>query len=71
MGTLAHRLLLDTRVYHSLNDVTLPSTEGTTQIDHVLVSRFGIFEQPFCILGKVGVIWYHKQRRLFWYCTKA
>jgi hypothetical protein len=51
MGTLAHRLLLDTRVYHSLNDVTLPSTEGTTQID--------------------GVIWYHKQRRLFWYCTKS
>ena len=43
MGTLAHRLLLDTRVYHSLNDVTLPSAEGTTQIDHVLVSRFGIF----------------------------
>ena len=43
MGTLAHRLLLDTRVYHSLNDVTLPAAEGTTQIDHVLVSRFGIF----------------------------
>ena len=43
MGTLAHRLLLDTHVYHSLNDVTLPSTEGTTQIDYVLVSRFGIF----------------------------
>ena len=43
MGTLAHRLLLDTRVYHSLNDVTLSSAEGTTQIDHVLVSRFGIF----------------------------
>lgn len=44
MGTLAHRLLLDSRVYHSLNDVTLPSAEGTTQIDHVLVARFGIFQ---------------------------
>jgi hypothetical protein len=42
-GALAHRLLLDNRVYHSLNDVTLASAEGTTQIDHVLVSRFGIF----------------------------
>jgi restriction system protein len=42
-GALAHRVLLDNRVYHSLNDVTLSSTEGTTQIDHVLVSRFGIF----------------------------
>lgn len=29
--------------YHILNHVTLPLREGTTQIDHVLVSRFGIF----------------------------
>jgi hypothetical protein len=29
--------------YHLLNHVTLPSDGGTTQIDHVLVSRFGIF----------------------------
>lgn len=42
-GTLAPRLLLDTRVYQSLNDVTLPTAEGTTQIDHVLVSPYGIF----------------------------
>lgn len=29
--------------YHLLNHVTLPLKDGTTQIDHVLVSRFGIF----------------------------
>jgi restriction system protein len=29
--------------YHLLNSVTLPLADGTTQIDHVLVSRFGVF----------------------------
>jgi hypothetical protein len=29
--------------YHLLNHVTLRLDDGTTQIDHVLVSRFGIF----------------------------
>lgn len=29
--------------YHLLNHVTLRLREGTTQIDHVLVSRFGLF----------------------------
>jgi hypothetical protein len=29
--------------YHLLNHVTLGLEDGTTQIDHVLVSRFGIF----------------------------
>lgn len=29
--------------YHLLNHVTLPLRGGTTQIDHVLVSRFGVF----------------------------
>ena len=29
--------------YHLLNSVTLPLDDGTTQIDHVLVSRFGVF----------------------------
>lgn len=29
--------------YHLLNSVTLPLNDGTTQIDHVLVSRFGVF----------------------------
>lgn len=29
--------------WHLLNNVTLPVADGTTQIDHVLVSRYGIF----------------------------
>ncbi len=34
---------LPTDVYHPLHNVTLPTPDGTTQIDHVFVSRFGIF----------------------------
>ncbi|MFM4649006.1 nuclease-related domain-containing protein [Aeromonas bivalvium] len=37
------RLFLDQRDYHLLKDVTLPIPQGATQIDHVIVSRFGIF----------------------------
>lgn len=40
---LAQALLLDDRVYHSVNNITIPFRNGTTQIDHVIVSRFGIF----------------------------
>lgn len=29
--------------YHLLNHVTLQLSDGTTQIDHILVSRFGVF----------------------------
>ena len=29
--------------FHLLNHVTLPMGDGTTQIDHILVSRFGVF----------------------------
>lgn len=29
--------------YHLLNHVTLPLKDGTTQVDHILVSRFGVF----------------------------
>lgn len=34
---------LDKAEYLVLNDLTLPFGNGTTQIDHVVVSRFGIF----------------------------
>lgn len=35
---------LDDNKYHIINDVTLPLSDGgTTQIDHVVVSNFGIF----------------------------
>ena len=42
-GSLAHKIMLDRSIYHELNNVTIPTQNGTTQIDHVLVSRFGIF----------------------------
>lgn len=29
--------------YHLMNHVTLPMDDGTTQVDHILVSRFGVF----------------------------
>ena len=29
--------------YHILNDVVLKTVRGTTQIDHIVVSKFGIF----------------------------
>lgn len=35
---------LDPNTYHLVKNVTLPTEEGgTTQIDHIIVSRFGIF----------------------------
>lgn len=35
--------MLDKKTYHMIHNVTLPTLDGTTQIDHVLVSQFGIF----------------------------
>lgn len=35
--------LLDLSVYHLIPNVMLPTPDGTTQIDHVIVSRYGIF----------------------------
>lgn len=37
------RRFLDQAVYHLIPDVMLPTPDGTTQIDHVIVSRYGIF----------------------------
>jgi len=43
MGAIAHWAFLDKSIYFPLNNLTLPTTSGTTQIDHVLVSKYGIF----------------------------
>jgi hypothetical protein len=41
---LASNLILDKDEYHLIKDVTLPTRDGsTTQIDHIVVSRYGIF----------------------------
>jgi len=29
--------------YHLMNHITLPLSDGTTQVDHILISRFGVF----------------------------
>ncbi len=34
---------LDKDIYHAIHDVIIPSPNGTTQIDHILVSKYGIF----------------------------
>jgi restriction system protein len=34
---------LDKKQYHLINNVTMPTEDGTTQIDHIVVSRFGVF----------------------------
>lgn len=59
--------------YHLFKNVTLPAGEGTTQIDHVVISRFGIFvietkNMTGWIFGGADqaewtqVIYHHKQR---------
>lgn len=37
------KLMLDSDVYKQINNVTIPTSNGTTQIDHIIVSRYGIF----------------------------
>ena len=39
----AARRGLPVETYHRTYNVTLPTPDGTTQIDHIFVSRFGIF----------------------------
>ena len=34
---------LDKQQYQLIKNVTLPTEDGTTQIDHIVVSQFGIF----------------------------
>jgi hypothetical protein len=36
-------LTLDSNTYHGFTDLIIPSPSGTTQIDHVVVSPYGIF----------------------------
>lgn len=39
----AANVRLDKQKYHLIKNVTLPTEDGTTQIDHIVVSEFGIF----------------------------
>jgi restriction system protein len=40
---ISANLLLDKNQYKPIHNVTLPTPDGTTQIDHIFVSRFGVF----------------------------
>lgn len=37
------KMMLDKNVYHLIRNVTLPTEDGTTQIDHIIVSIYGVF----------------------------
>ena len=41
--TLGKKILLNGKVYRDINNVTFETANGTTQIDHVIVSIYGIF----------------------------
>ncbi|WP_431474025.1 nuclease-related domain-containing protein [Marinobacter sp. KM021] len=43
MVNIAAKLFLDKTRYHLIKNVTLPTEDGTTQIDHIIVSRYGVF----------------------------
>jgi restriction system protein len=40
---LSAKLFLDKQTYHLIKNVTLPTDDGSTQIDHVIVSKYGVF----------------------------
>ena len=42
-GWLSKKMFLSSDTYKDFNNVTIPTGNGTTQIDHVIVSRYGIF----------------------------
>lgn len=41
--TVAKKIALDGTIYRDVNNITIQTANGTTQIDHVIVSRYGIF----------------------------
>ncbi|WP_205341780.1 nuclease-related domain-containing protein [Denitrificimonas caeni] len=43
MVKFAAKIRLPAGTYHPIHNITLPTQEGSTQIDHIFVSRFGIF----------------------------
>ena len=67
-STLTKKLLLKSAHYIDLNNVTIPTPRGTTQIDHVIVSRYGIFvveskNMSGWIFGSVGTTYSRITRR--------
>ena len=40
---LTSKISLDKKTYYLIKNITLPTENGTTQIDHIIVSKYGIF----------------------------
>lgn len=40
---ISAKLFLDKNQYHLIKNVTLPTEDGSTQIDHIIVSKYGVF----------------------------
>lgn len=40
---VAKKITLNGDIYRDINNVTISTSNGTTQIDHIIVSRYGIF----------------------------
>lgn len=40
---VSQTLFLDLKEYHIFNNVLLKASHGTTQIDHIIVSKYGVF----------------------------
>ena len=36
-------IFLDKKIYRLFKNITLPTEDGTTQIDHIIVSKYGVF----------------------------
>jgi hypothetical protein len=43
MVNVSAQLLLDNKKYHLIKNITLPTADGSTQIDHIIVSQYGVF----------------------------
>lgn len=42
-SALTQKVLLDQNIYTSIHNVTLQTSNGTTQIDHIIASKHGVF----------------------------
>lgn len=57
------KVFLSKDKYHAVHNITLPTRDGTTQIDHVYVSRYGVF----VVETKNMKGWiYGSEKQIFW-----
>ncbi|MFG1481483.1 NERD domain-containing protein [Halobacteriovorax sp. HFRX-2_2] len=40
---LQMRLFLNNEEYHRIHNIIIPSSNGTTQLDHIVISKYGVF----------------------------